>query len=648
MLAILISVAFAAGIAYHSPSQAVYLPLIGIPLLMVGLIVLPSHLTRHDLFATPAWPSGVRTLLWLFLAWLAWLTVGLLWSAWPILSWWYLLTFAWYPIAFMVLLTLPGSAPSIRDGVFAVAVIGIGYGFGESLLTGVRADSLFIDPNSFAALVNLLLFAAWAETLVAARGSARRYIFLAILGLFAATLVLTRSRGGWIAFSGGLVLAGLVLWRLGPRLERGQIVGTLGSVGLGLLVGAVLIGFNDLFSRTESIAGYADNARWMIWASTLKMIAAHGFFGTGLATFTLFYPQFRNPAETGTYGDMAHNDYLQLLLETGVPGLLLFVAIACVIFWLFLRCCYIGAPKTPDNRVAASCAGGLMGLVAVLTAYAHALVNFVFYETPITIAAGVFLALAITRLLPKSRTRQSKVSRPAHLSLIAVVLCVLLSVGLVIDAGIGRFMSISNDDVPVAVGVDGWRYKTALLLSTFYPLNTKATKYLMSAQLRVVNASQSHRIKNIARELVVDNAKQLLAFKTRDCDAQTLLAYFSTAGLRRKDVEKSPVLKQAQRSLERTIKQLPLCVAAYLADAELLHYLGESRQALEVLMSATTRFDTRVEQIDNRLLLVERAGQVAAKLGRIRTAMRMALSLLRYRPDNEWAQAYVQSHNEPK
>jgi hypothetical protein len=62
-----------------------------------------------------------------------------------------------------------------------------------------------------------------------------------------------------------------------------------------------------------------DPARWLIHRDSVHMFAAHPFLGSGFGSFATAFPRYRV-----FYDDFfinhAHDDYLELLLETGLAG----------------------------------------------------------------------------------------------------------------------------------------------------------------------------------------------------------------------------------------------------------------------------------------------------------------------------------------
>lgn len=79
---------------------------------------------------------------------------------------------------------------------------------------------------------------------------------------------------------------------------------------------------------TSSITG-----RWEIWTTSVHAAAAAFPIGTGFGSFLQVYHLFEDPSKvTDTYVIHAHNDYVELLLEGGIPAVLLIGAF--IIWWV--------------------------------------------------------------------------------------------------------------------------------------------------------------------------------------------------------------------------------------------------------------------------------------------------------------------------
>jgi len=78
---------------------------------------------------------------------------------------------------------------------------------------------------------------------------------------------------------------------------------------------------NDL---TQTGSATYQVTRYHGWRRTLTAAADFAPLGSGVGTFVNVYPRYEDPTQVEmTYMNHAHNEYLQIALETGVPGLLL-------------------------------------------------------------------------------------------------------------------------------------------------------------------------------------------------------------------------------------------------------------------------------------------------------------------------------------
>lgn len=121
-----------------------------------------------------------------------------------------------------------------------------------------------------------------------------------------------------------IALSGLLVLPAGSRTAR--------MLGLfaGVAFAAAVVAISSSSIRTE-LAGGAGSAsfhsRAEIWSITGRAIADSFPAGTGVGTFRQVYALHEAPASvTNTYVNHAHNDYLEIVLEAGLAGLLLLAA----------------------------------------------------------------------------------------------------------------------------------------------------------------------------------------------------------------------------------------------------------------------------------------------------------------------------------
>ena len=146
-------------------------------------------------------------------------------------------------------------------------------------------------------------------------------------------IVLAGSRASWLSFGLVLLLTG---WRLlGARgLALAVLAGVLGVAALG--IGSVQVR-ERIVATLPALSGNADGVnsalagRGRIWDGALCMVREHPFNGVGVRGFREAWPQCNpapgQPAEWGGGPALhAHQLLLEVLAETGVLGLLLWLA----------------------------------------------------------------------------------------------------------------------------------------------------------------------------------------------------------------------------------------------------------------------------------------------------------------------------------
>lgn len=145
----------------------------------------------------------------------------------------------------------------------------------------------------------------------------------AIALLCGAAVALTHSLAGVLLFFlGSLVAVGL---QKGPQ-RRPIMIGIV-CIAIGVAVLGAASG-RGLEKFSTSI-GDEQYSRLGIGKRGLHAALEYFPVGSGVGSFEAVYPQFENPAEvTNIYVNRAHNDYLEILIETGLAGVALILAFA--------------------------------------------------------------------------------------------------------------------------------------------------------------------------------------------------------------------------------------------------------------------------------------------------------------------------------
>lgn len=209
-------------------------------------------------------------------------------------------------------------------------------------------ERLTTHPNQLAALIALFL-PLLISLLAAARARWQRLGLGLVTVFVAGGLALTQSRGGWLAAAAGL-LALLALWAavLPPsRARRVLALAVLAAVLLGV-AGLLWVGPRTLWELwvnppQETALGTLStlNVRRELWPWAVTAIGDFPFTGVGLGSFRqVVFRLYPLPPWPDYDIGHAHNIFLQTALDTGLPGLVVYVAIlfvAAAVGWRVAR-----------------------------------------------------------------------------------------------------------------------------------------------------------------------------------------------------------------------------------------------------------------------------------------------------------------------
>ena len=110
-------------------------------------------------------------------------------------------------------------------------------------------------------------------------------------------------------------------------------VGTIAVLPLSMLVLLPNRGLILRFADMTSLQEVSARDRVEIWHDTLRLIADYKWSGCGLGAYERGLYRYQTVAPVNTI-DFAHNDYLQIIAELGMPGSLLVLVLAG---WIAMR-----------------------------------------------------------------------------------------------------------------------------------------------------------------------------------------------------------------------------------------------------------------------------------------------------------------------
>ncbi|MGA9032239.1 MAG: O-antigen ligase family protein [Sulfuricaulis sp.] len=341
----------------------------------------------------------------LSLFWL-WLAISLTWSLAPSIS---VINFWWVGSLALVfwLYTLTPDRDALWSHAAAIIlVLGIVLalmGIYQVLVLEQQAQSVFETRNTHAAFLNLVALPASAYflSLTANKQAPRHYTALLGNALFVLffSIFLTASRGATLslALSMGVMVA--LTFRYVPKRRIILLLVLLAAAFV-----STKIAHGELGARLPELV--QDSPRRMIWESSWNLLKASPWQGIGLGLYYLAYPPYRNPAD-GTGGFFAHDDYLQIWIETGLPGLLLLLSVLVCVLWLLVRT----LRNTKINSVTRIELVGLFcGLLAVAS---HSVVDFNLYILSLMMISGLVMGRFHELASRELKLRSLRISLPS-------------------------------------------------------------------------------------------------------------------------------------------------------------------------------------------------------------------------------------------
>jgi O-antigen ligase len=296
---------------------------------------------------------------------------------------------AFYLIARSVVTDWPSMRMALWSMVVAVCAIS-SYGFGQvmaengpdSFIRGgiLRVYGAFGQPNPFAAYMEFIVPLLLAMALIGLRADYRRQLGTALwIGTVIATtlgfaiVMLTQSRGGWL----GLGTAMLAVLCVFPVRLRLLAVGA-GAVLLGLILltppgQSQIDRYQSSFDTDEpflaALVDIASTGREGLWGAAIGMLADEPVTGMGAGEFDYHYRQYTTDWYQRVPLGQAHNGYLHMAAQAGIPGVATFLG------WLLaMVISLMAAVKHASEPVSRALA---LGALAVVVAFAvHSVVDY--------------------------------------------------------------------------------------------------------------------------------------------------------------------------------------------------------------------------------------------------------------------------------
>jgi len=177
-----------------------------------------------------------------------------------------------------------------------------------------------VGSSNFAAAYLSISLASAASLLFTNLGRAHKCLAMAVLGLGGVALIFTFSRGGWVALALAVTVICLLVWS-----RRGFSLKT--PIAVLLILGMLYLPFQSVISaRLLGDDKGSAESRIPLMKLAFRIIEDNPVLGVGANNFTVVMDRYLTPEFRHSFLFAVHNKYLLVLSETGIIGLLAFLA----------------------------------------------------------------------------------------------------------------------------------------------------------------------------------------------------------------------------------------------------------------------------------------------------------------------------------
>ena len=265
----------------------------------------------------------------------------------------------------------------------------------------------YVNHNHYAGLMEMLVPIPMVFAFSRYAHGRNKWTAAGAAALMGSTVFLSGSRGGMAAFA---LQVAVFFWFVFRERTHGRIASIMAAFLIASPVLVAWIGGSEVSKRLATLtpqehSELASDIRGKINRDALRMFLARPVMGWGLGTFTDVYPQFRS-IYTDALVDHAHDDYAELLAETGAIGF----AIAVWFLWSACRHALRKLKNWPSDINGAISLAALLGILGIL---AHSFVDF---NLQIPANAMLFYALCgVAAMDPRFRNPRRE-ARKCHVA----------------------------------------------------------------------------------------------------------------------------------------------------------------------------------------------------------------------------------------
>lgn len=326
---------------------------------------------------------------------LVWIFITSLTSELPLVSFKFLLARLWFIVPFYfigVKLFKKFENISLFLWLYIIALSAvIFYSLYNHALSGFEEDPSHVvmtpfynDHTVYGAVLALFLPFIFVSIFNSENSGSRKFTISAVFVLFVVALIFSYSRAAWLSVAAAVFVYFIILLKIKFKW-------------IALFTVAIVSGFflfqNEIYDKLEknsresstnfedhlkSITNISSDAsnleRINRWQSAIRMFRDHPVMGIGPGTYQFLYAPYQLSKEktiistnAGDRGN-AHSEYIGPLTESGVPGMLSFLAIVICVLYTAMRV----FRRSADQKVKTISLVLMLGLV---TYYVHGTLN---------------------------------------------------------------------------------------------------------------------------------------------------------------------------------------------------------------------------------------------------------------------------------
>jgi O-antigen ligase len=232
-------------------------------------------------------------------------------------------------------------------------------------IEAARVEGLMRQANQMGAF--LVYYGAATLAVGFSERGPLRYFFLGGYAIAARAMLFTFSRAAYLSLASGSTLIALLHNPL--LLVAGGALGTVAvAVNPNLIPGSIRARFEQTNEGTglEGENAQLDKSsayRLILWTAGLRMVQEHPFVGVGLGRFSQVVGSYTDVTPSKNDPNDAHNAYLLVAAEMGVPAFLTMLALLLTLAAAAVRVYYRRGP--PADRAAALAFVGCWGALLV-------------------------------------------------------------------------------------------------------------------------------------------------------------------------------------------------------------------------------------------------------------------------------------------